>query len=240
MKKGWIKIQRSIEDHWIWEDSIKLKWWMDIILNVNHSNKKVLIGSTLIDCNRGQCVRSLKGWADRWKTSKDSTRNFLNLLAKDGMILHESLGKTTRITVCNYDDYQDDLHDSQTISQRQPNDNQTITKRQLYTNKNGKNDKNEKKDNKILFDHFILLFNESTGKNYQGDKKARSSFNARISEGYTLEKIIIAIKNASKDKYLTENNYLTPNYILQSDKLQKWLNVLPTTPKIPVFQNTWR
>jgi hypothetical protein len=50
--------------------------------------------------------------------SKDKARNFLMMLERDGMILHESLGKTTRITVCNYDSYQTNLHDSQTIAKR--------------------------------------------------------------------------------------------------------------------------
>ena len=29
---GWIKIYRDIQEHWIWQDANKLKWWLDIIL----------------------------------------------------------------------------------------------------------------------------------------------------------------------------------------------------------------
>ncbi len=36
----------------------------------------------LIECNRGQTVMSLRNWADRWKVSRDTTRNFLELLKK--------------------------------------------------------------------------------------------------------------------------------------------------------------
>ncbi len=140
--EGWIKIHRGITSHWIWNDPLKLKWWLDILITVNHTPAKVNIGMQLYECGRGQSIMSLSNWADRWKVSKDKARNFLVLLEKDGMITHESLGKTTRITVCNYDSYQGDLHDSQTIIQRSNNDSQTIT----HTNKNDKNNKNDNND----------------------------------------------------------------------------------------------
>lgn len=143
--EGWIKLHRGITSHWIWKDPSKLKWWIDILIVVNHAPAKVNIGMQLFDCGRGQSIMSLSSWADRWKISKDKARNFLVLLEKDGMITHESLGKTTRITVCNYDSYQSDLHDSQTISQRSHNDNQTLT----HPNKNDKNKKNDNNEKNI-------------------------------------------------------------------------------------------
>ena len=36
---GWIKIHRKIIDHWIWADSKRFKWWLDILLLTNHSDK---------------------------------------------------------------------------------------------------------------------------------------------------------------------------------------------------------
>lgn len=118
---GWIKLFRSIRNHWLWDHPEKLKWWIDILLEVNHTGKKVAIGYELFDCSRGQSVMSLSNWAKRWRVSKDQARNFLVLLQKDKMISRENLGKTTRLTVCNYDSYQHVLHDSQTASKRHPN-----------------------------------------------------------------------------------------------------------------------
>jgi hypothetical protein len=122
---GWISIYRSIRYHWIWQDPVKLKWWIDILLAVNHEDKKVNIGMRLIECKRGQTVMSLRNWADRWKVSKDTTRNFFELLKKDKMIITENLINTTRLTVCNYDVYQGDLRTSQTSTEREPNESQT-------------------------------------------------------------------------------------------------------------------
>jgi len=130
-KSGFINIHRCIQYHWIWTDANKLKWWLDILITVNHSPAKVNIGFDVFDCDRGQSLLSIGSWADRWKVSKDTARNFLTLLEREKMITRVSLGKSTRLTVCKYDDYQVSLHVKQTDSVRDP-----------YTNK--KNNKNKK------------------------------------------------------------------------------------------------
>jgi hypothetical protein len=65
-KNGWISLHRKIQNHWIWEDPLKLKWWIDILLTVNHSDGEINIGLQLFDCKRGQSVMSLSSWAKRW------------------------------------------------------------------------------------------------------------------------------------------------------------------------------
>lgn len=143
MADGWIRIHRSIQQNWIWKDPIKFSWWMDILLNVNYSDSKVNIGFELYDCKRGQSIMSLQSWADRWKVSKDTARNFLRLLEKDGMILHEGLGKTTRITVCKYEEYQSDLHDEPTKCTRKANASSPIKEREESKEENKRDNANK-------------------------------------------------------------------------------------------------
>lgn len=126
MDKGWIKLHRTIDEHWIWKDAVKLKWWIDLLLIANHDDKKVNIGMQLFDCKRGQTVMSLMTLAKRWKVSKHVVNNFLTLLKTDNMIATENLTKTTRITICNYDSYQDVQNDTGT--QRERNGTQTRIK----------------------------------------------------------------------------------------------------------------
>ena len=105
---GWIKIHRAISDHWIFQNESYLKAWITILITVNHEPKKVLIHGELIACERGQSVLSLSSWAEKfgknWTIQK--VRTLLLLLEKDQMIIVEGLQKTTRLTVCKYDDYQ--------------------------------------------------------------------------------------------------------------------------------------
>ena len=131
---GWIKIDRKIQEHWIFNDSWKFRNWIDLILMVNHRDNKVELNGTLFNCKRGETLRSLQTLATRWRCSKSKVRRFLELLQKEGMIRLKNETKTTRITICKYDTYQI----SDTAVKRKRNTDET------HTNPN-KNDKNEKK-----------------------------------------------------------------------------------------------
>ena len=141
---GWIKLHRKITEHWVWNNPNYLKAWLTIIITVNHENKKVLIQKELIDCERGQSILSLKSWAEifgkEWSIQR--VRTFFDLLKCDSMITIEGLHKTTRLTVCNYDSYQD----SQQTDNTQVTSKEHASNKQVTTNKNDKNDKNEKKE----------------------------------------------------------------------------------------------
>jgi hypothetical protein len=144
--EGWIKLYRQIRENWIWSDPVKFKWWCDILLQVNHDEKivKVNIGLKNIECGRGQSVMSLQNWAERWNVSKGCARHFLTLLQNDGMIKIENVTKSTRITVCNYDFYNQVTHARETHGERMVNAPETHGD----PNKNVKNVKNDNNDKK--------------------------------------------------------------------------------------------
>ena len=77
---GWIKLYRDLNKHWIWDNSNYLKWWLDILLEVNHTDSKVIIKNKIYECKRGEKLYSLDTWAARWKTNKSKVRRFLELL----------------------------------------------------------------------------------------------------------------------------------------------------------------
>lgn len=107
---GWVKLHRTIKEHWIWKDANRLKWWIDILLSVNHEPKKVLISKQLIECGRGQSLTSLAAWAAQWGVSIKVVRTFFDTLEMDGMIVRETGNRWARLTVCNYDTYQETGH----------------------------------------------------------------------------------------------------------------------------------
>lgn len=138
---GFILIHRKLKKHWIWEDATKLKWWLDILLSANYIDNKVLIKGVLVECKRGQSVKSLETWAKEWRTSKATVKRFLDLLENDKNIETENLQITTRITVCNYDSYNDVRYGDDT-------ENETQTKRRRdgrvpQTNKENKKERKE-------------------------------------------------------------------------------------------------
>lgn len=142
---GWIRLHRSITGHWIFKNEAYLKAWITMLLLVNYESKKDIIDGELIECYRGQALFSLSTWTSKfgkgWTIQK--TRTFFNLLTKDNMIRVEGMRKTTRITICNYDSYQDDQQaDNKQITSRQQADNKQIT-----TTKESKEIKESKEDN---------------------------------------------------------------------------------------------
>ncbi|WP_346888312.1 DnaA N-terminal domain-containing protein [Clostridium sp. UBA1056] len=106
MAEGWIKLHRAIRKNWIWEDAQKLKWWLDIILQANHQERKVLLGNELVVVERGSFHTSELKLAKKWGVSKTTVRKFLELLESDRMITTIKSKKGTTLKVSNYEDYQ--------------------------------------------------------------------------------------------------------------------------------------
>lgn len=103
---GWIKIYRNIQEHWIWEDAQRFKWWIDLILMANHKDKKLLLGGELVVIKRGSFHTSELKLAERWDVDRKTVRRFLELLENDHMIYVNRTTKGTTIEVSNYKDYQ--------------------------------------------------------------------------------------------------------------------------------------
>lgn len=91
----------------------------------------------------------------------------------------------------------------------------------------------------IDFLKFIDYFNSFTNRKFRVTDKVKRSLIAR-SKIYTKKQIIQAVQNAHKDQFHIETKFkhLTPEFILRTDKIEKFLNVSANTsqgysPQIP-------
>ena len=106
---NWIKLNRSITDHWLWssgETFSRGQAFIDLLLMVAYADHKVMSQGKMIDLKRGSMVTSIRYLADRWRWSKDKTMHFLNDLEADGTIKKVSDTKRTVLTIVNYEKYQ--------------------------------------------------------------------------------------------------------------------------------------
>jgi hypothetical protein len=57
--RGWITLSRKIQDHWLWQKNKPFDYrsaWIDLLLTVNHEDKKIPFGGQVIMVKRGSTV----------------------------------------------------------------------------------------------------------------------------------------------------------------------------------------
>lgn len=107
-KIGFLKIERSLESHWLWKEKpyANGQAWIDLLMCAKYKDDKAPFGKDLIMLKRGQLVTSQLQLAEKWGWHRDSVRRLLTALQNDGMVRIEGNNKYTIITICNFDTYQ--------------------------------------------------------------------------------------------------------------------------------------
>ena len=138
--KGWISINREIQDHWLYDDKPfnQLAAWIDLLLLANHKDNKFPFGDEVVIVERGSFITSELKLMERWGWSKSKVRRFLSLLENDEMIVKKTDRKKTTISIVNYSVYQD----IETTKEPKKNHQQTDSRPIKDTNNNENNDNN--------------------------------------------------------------------------------------------------
>ena len=154
---GWISIDRSIQNHWLFKEKrtfSKFEAWIYLLMEANRSEAKVPIGNQIVTVERGQRLTSILTLSDLFNWSRFKVKTFLDLLESDGMLEVKTTSKYTLITIVNYDFYQSEQGRNQhqndikpTSKQHQSNINPTSKQHQTNTNNNDNKDNNEKNVN---------------------------------------------------------------------------------------------
>ena len=117
--EGWINIHRQIKENWIWkseEPFDKRSAWIDLLLTVNHKNKKIPFENGFIEIERGQTLTSIKQLSERWKWSRHKVSDFLDQLERDTMIVQVRDTRKTLVSIVNYDKYQAQVNNKDIVS----------------------------------------------------------------------------------------------------------------------------
>lgn len=189
--QGWVKLHRRIKDHWIYQEKrkfSKFEAWLDLIMRANHKDNKVLLGNELIEVKKGQFITSELKLMKAWDWGKSKTRNFLELLESDEMIIKKSDRKKTIITICNYSVY----HENEEENRLQADRKQTDSKPRADTDKNVKNEKNDKEEKTVgLFNHYL---SKNIIVHHKLTDPMKRAISARLKD-YSYEQLVQAIDN---------------------------------------------
>lgn len=107
---GWIKVNRSLLDHWLWNDKpySKGQAWMDLLLMANYEDHQEVFRGQIQNYHRGEVNRSYENLASRWGWDRRKVSRFLMALELEGMVSLKVTKRSTTVTLVNYDKYQGD------------------------------------------------------------------------------------------------------------------------------------
>lgn len=108
---SWVKIDRSIQDNWLWQEKpfSKGQAFIDLILLAQHKDGPFTTRKgELINGKRGYVYRSLNWLAERWGWSDGKVKRYLfQLESQNAVKLSKKRGsEKTWIRIVNYSKYQ--------------------------------------------------------------------------------------------------------------------------------------
>ena len=105
---GWIKLDRGIRNHWLWEQKpfSPGQAWLDLLMEAAHSTGPRQWKGSFLTQHRGEVFTSMVALADRWGWSYKKVGRFIRALEGDGMVQRGDLPKGIRLTIENYTKYQ--------------------------------------------------------------------------------------------------------------------------------------
>lgn len=106
MMEGWIKIERSIMDHWIFQDAEFFRAWIMMILMANHEDRTILVDRQPKLIKRGSFFTSITKLSERLGWDRRKTVRYIEALKNDGMLTTDGTTHGTTLTIVKYDFYQ--------------------------------------------------------------------------------------------------------------------------------------
>lgn len=166
MKKGWISIQRSIQD-WEWYDSPNtLRVFLHLLLNTSHKTTKW----RNIELSAGELIIGRKKLAHELSLTERQVRTALKNLQMTGEITIKTTNNYSLVTICNWFNYQQIDSDKRPLNGQQ-NVLPLTTIQQVKTNKQRKRFMPPSVDE--IQQHFELKLRESQCKSLSAAEEAR-------------------------------------------------------------------
>lgn len=114
MNQGWIKLPRTIKESPVWHEPHYLRLWLYCQIKASHKDREVFYGLDSVQIKKGQFVTGRIKLADEMnegmKKSPSASTWWRDLqkLEKLGMIEIHSTTKHSIVTICNWEQYQED------------------------------------------------------------------------------------------------------------------------------------
>ena len=104
---GWIRLDRAIQDNFLWQEPEALKLWLYLLMAASLTDKATAFNGQMLNIKRGQLVFGLNAASARLNISIRRLRKYLNWFETDDMIDKQVTNKFSIISITNYSQYQD-------------------------------------------------------------------------------------------------------------------------------------
>lgn len=107
-ERGVFAVDRGIWDHesFAKDPFSEREAFIWLVGEASYRQRKVRVGSVVVELNRGQASHSYRFMAERWQWSLGKVQRFLKRLENDTIIETRSDTGALVVTICNYDRYQ--------------------------------------------------------------------------------------------------------------------------------------
>lgn len=198
--RGWIKIYRELLDKPIWQLSTKEQKviLITLLMMANHKAKKWEWNGQQFECEPGQFVTSIAKISEKSGNdiSSQNVRTALKRFEKLNFLTNESTKTGRLITIVNWEVYQGYDEEGNKGANNELTKTSQRPHKDLTTNKNDKEDKNEKKEN-IYSDPFESFWRMYPRKKVK--QKAFKCYCARLKEGFSDEQLEGAAKRYAEE-----------------------------------------
>jgi len=147
-REGWIKVHRAILLHPVFQDSELLHVFLYCLAKANHKSGRVLSPQSVggeLKIERGQFIFGQRKAAKDTGVNARTAHRKMVLLEKLGILTRSVSHRFTIVTVNNYARYQDNPNQPDPLHDSNESHPCPTSVPQVSTNKNKKNEKNDKK-----------------------------------------------------------------------------------------------
>lgn len=222
--EGWIKLHRKLLDNPVtMKDADHLAVWIYLLLNASHNEHPALFRGEKIILKPGQLITGRKSIALALHIDESKVERILKSLKSEQQIEQQTSSKNRLISITNWEFYQQ----SEQQVEQQVNNKRTTSEQQVNTNKNIKNDKNERKD---ICQNILDLFNKICC-SFGGAKNITKSRAETISDSlktYSVDDFKKVFEKAEQSAFLKGNNSrnwsASFDWLIKEDNMAKVLN----------------
>lgn len=215
MSSGWIKIHRIALD-WEWYKTPNMvQFFIHCLLRANHKKGKW----QGIELEPGQFISGRKQLSLETGLSERNIRTCIKHLKSTNEMTSKSYAKFSVFTINSWNKYQLEDDVTSNVTSKRPASDQQVT-----TNKNVKNEKNEKN---LLASEIINYLNITCNKNFSDKTQSTlKHINARLNEGRTFSdfKKVIEIKSLQWLNHEKMDKFLCPDTLFSPTNFEKYLN----------------